>query len=39
MVFGAFSEISKEARKLLCYAADATAVSRTVGALHAGLCR
>ena len=25
MVFGAFSEISEEARKLLCYAADATA--------------
>ena len=28
MVFGAFSEISKEARKLLCYAADTTC-SRT----------
>ena len=25
MVFGAFSEISEEARTLLCYAADATA--------------
>ena len=25
MVFGAFSEISEEARKLLCYAADTTA--------------
>jgi hypothetical protein len=25
MVFGAFSEILEEARKLLCYAADATA--------------
>ena len=25
LLFGAFSEISEEARKLLCYAADATA--------------
>ena len=38
-VFGTFGEILKEARKLVCYAADATAVARTVGALHAGLYR
>ena len=38
-VFGAFGEILKEARKLVCYAADATAAPRTVGALHAGLYR
>ena len=39
MVFGAFSEISEEARKLVCYAAGAIAVPRTVGAMHAGLYR
>ena len=38
-VFGTFGEILKEARKLVCYAADATAAPRTVGALHAGLYR
>ena len=38
-VFGSFGEILKEARKLVCYTADATAAPRTVGALHAGLCR
>ena len=35
----AFGEILKEARELVCYAADATAAPRTVGALHAGLYR
>ena len=30
MVFGAFSEILEEARKLLCYAADATAAQTWV---------